>query len=78
MSIQIYFKHKYTYENAGFCTDKFKILKFSNRLQIFHDFNRETSQESPPPPTSMDVSHGQNRYVTLPLILSVRSCNRRT
>ena len=35
MSIQIYYKYKYTYANAGFCIpciDEFKILKFSNRL----------------------------------------------
>ena len=37
--------------------------------QIFHDFHRETSQASlpPPPPQRLyDVSRGQNRYVTLP------------
>ena len=51
VSIQMYLKYKYTYENAGFCiicTDDFKILKFST---IFH---RETSQTpTPPPPTSI-------------------------
>ena len=50
MSIQIYFKYKYTYENAGFCIlcmDVFKILK---TIEIFHDFHRETSQATTPPP----------------------------
>ena len=52
MSIQIYFKYKYTYENAGFCIlcmDVFKILK---TIEIFHDFHRKTSQATTPPPTS--------------------------
>ena len=32
ISVQIYLKHKYTYENAGFCilcTDDFKMLQIS-------------------------------------------------
>ena len=56
MSIHIYLKYKYTYENAGFCTfciDYFKILKIFNKLSKFSTiFHRETSQarQSPPPP----------------------------
>ena len=62
ISIHIYSKYKYTYENAGFCIlclDDLKILKIS----IFH---RETSQAPthppPPPQRPYDVSRGQNRY----------------
>ena len=35
MSIQIYLKYKYTYENAGFCVlciNDFKILKIFDKL----------------------------------------------
>ena len=35
--IQIYLNYKYTYENAEFCIDDFKILKVFN--EIFHDFS---------------------------------------
>ena len=73
MNIQIYFKYKYTYENAGFCIlciDEFKILKFSNRLSKFSMILTEKRHRSqppfPPPQRPYDVSHGQNRYVTLP------------
>ena len=52
MSVHIYLKSKYTYENPGFCIlciDDFKILKIFNKLSksstIFH---RETSQELTP------------------------------
>ena len=61
MGIQISFKYKYTYENAGVCIpciDKFKILKFSNKLS-------KLSMISPRNVTAYDVSR-QNRYVTLP------------
>ena len=56
MSIQIYFKHKYTYENAGFCIlciDEFKTLKFSNRLSKFSViFTAKHHRRQPPhPPT---------------------------
>ena len=47
MSIQIYFKYKYTYENAGFCI---LCIDDYQTIEIFHDFHRETSQ-APTPPT---------------------------
>ena len=54
MSIQIYFKYKYTYENAGFCIlciDEFKILKFSNRLSNFSMiFAKKRHRRHTPPP----------------------------
>ena len=63
----------YTYENAGFyvlCIDDFKILNIFIKLSKFSSiFHRETSQALTPPPTPQrpcNVSHGQNRYVTLP------------
>ena len=53
MRIHIYFKCKYTYENAGFCIlciDDFKILKIFVKLSKFCTiFYRETSQAPPPP-----------------------------
>ena len=56
MSIEIYLKCKYTYENAGFCIlciDDFKILKFFIKLSKFPTiFHRETSQAPTPPPHS--------------------------
>ena len=75
VSIKIYLKYKYTYENAGFCvlcTDDLiqNIKKFEQIIEIFHVFHRETSQAQLPPPTPQrpyDVSRGQNRYMTLPL-----------
>ena len=75
MSIQIYLKYKYTYENAGFCIlsiDDFKILKIFNKLSKFSTiFTEKRHRHQPPPPrppTSIyDVSRGQNRYVTLPI-----------
>ena len=72
MSIHIYLKCKYTYENAGFCIlciDDFKILKIFIKLSKFSTiFHRETSQaQTPlPPQRPYDVSRRQNRYVTLP------------
>ena len=63
MSIHIYRKCKYTYENAGFCIfciDDFKVLKIFNKLLKFSTiFHRETSprffteKQPPPPPTSI-------------------------
>ena len=75
MSIQIHLKYKCTYKNAGFCilcTDEFKILKFSNRLSKFSMmFTKKRHRHQPSPPRTPqrsydDISHGQNRYVTLP------------
>ena len=69
MSIQIYFKYKYTYENARFCIlciDVFKILKFSNRLSKFYMIFIEKRHRRQPPSPPYDASRGQNRYVTLP------------
>ena len=72
MSVQIYFKYKYTYENARFCIlciDEFKILKFSNTLSKFSMISSRNVTGANPPPTPQrpyDVSRGQNRYVTLP------------
>ena len=60
MSVQMYLKYKYTYENAGFCIlciDNFKILKFLNKLLKFSMIFTQRP---------CDVSCGQNRYVTLP------------
>ena len=75
MSIEIYLKCKYTYENAGFCIlciDDFKLLKILiyQTIESFHDFSPSnvTGANPPPPPTPYrpyDVSRGQNRYVTL-------------
>ena len=51
--MQIYFKYKYTYENAGFCIlciDEFKILKFSNKLSKFSMIF--TEKRHPPTPSS--------------------------
>ena len=54
MSIKIYLKYKYTYENAGFCVlciDDFKMLKTFNKLSKFSAiFHRETSQATTPHP----------------------------
>ena len=54
MSIEIYLKCKYTYENAGFCIlciDDFKILKIFIKLsKFFAIFHQETSQAPTPPP----------------------------
>ena len=61
MSIQIYLKYRYIYENVGFCilcVDDFKILKLSNN--DFHDFHRETYRHQPPNVHAYDVSRGQN------------------
>ena len=60
ISMEIYLKCKYTYENAGFCIlciDDFKIIKiFYQAIEIFHAFYRETSQApTPPPPTTPNV-----------------------
>ena len=59
MSIEIYLKCKYTYENAGFCKlciDDFKILKFFIKLLKFSTiFHRETSQVPTPPPPPPNV-----------------------
>ena len=64
VSIEIYLKCKYTYENVGFCI-LFKILNGFIKLSKFSTiFHRETSQA---PKRPYDVSRGQNRYVTLPL-----------
>ena len=56
MSIHIYLKCKYTYENAGFCilcVDNFKILKLlpnhGNFPQLFNE-KRHRRQPPPPPP----------------------------
>ena len=75
ISIQIYFKYKYTYENAGvciLCIDEFKILQFSNRLSKFSMIFIEKRHrcQPPTPQRPYDVSRGQNRYVTLPLMQS--------
>ena len=52
MSIQLYLKCKYTYENAGFCilcTDDFKTLKIFNKLPNFSTiFHQETPQAPVP------------------------------
>ena len=54
MSIHIYLKYEYIYENAVFsilCTDDFKILKIFNKLLNFSTiFHQETSQAPGPPP----------------------------
>ena len=56
MSIEIYLKRKYSYENAGFCTlweDDFKILKIFVKLSKFSSiFHLETSHAPTPPPPS--------------------------
>ena len=67
--IQIYLNYKYTYENAEFCIDDFKILKLFNKLSKFSTIFHRGTSKVPPLPTSQrpyDVSRGQNRYVTLP------------
>ena len=48
----------------------FKILKILNKLsKFFTIFHWETSQARPPTLQRLyDVSRGQNRYVTLPLL----------
>ena len=71
MSVQIYLKCKYTYENAGFCIlciDNFKTLKYSNKLLKFSIFSpRNVTGANPATPQRpYDVSRGQNRYVTPP------------
>ena len=46
MTIQMYLKYIFTYENAGFCIlciDDFKILQIFNKLSTFSTiFHRET------------------------------------
>ena len=66
MSIHIYLKYKYTYENAEFfilCIDDFEILKIFIKLSKFSTiFYRETSQAPTPlphnPQRPYDVSRG--------------------
>ena len=74
MSIEIYLKCKYTYENAGFCIlcmNDFKISKIFIKLSKFSTiFYEKRHRRQPPPPTPQrpyDVSRGENRYVTLSL-----------
>ena len=66
MSIQIYLKRKYTYDDAGFCIvciNDFTTLRIFNKLSKFSTiFHREPSSPRP-----YDIFRGQNRYVTLPL-----------
>ena len=54
VSIEIYLKRKYTYENAGFCVliiDDFKILKKFYKLLKFPRFSlRNVTGANPPPP----------------------------
>ena len=55
ISIKIYLKYKSSNENAEFCAlciDNFKP--------------RKVAGNNPPPQRPCDISHGQNRYVTLP------------
>ena len=62
MSIHIYLKCKYTYENAGFgilYVDNFKILKIFVKISKFSIIFTEKRHRN-------DVSRGQNRYMTLP------------
>ena len=59
-----------------FCTlfiDDFKMSEIFDKLWKFSTiFHRETSQApTPTPQRPYDVSCGQNRYVTLPLVSSV-------
>ena len=68
MSMHIYLKCKYIYENTGFCTlciDNFKILKFfikpSKFCTIFH---RETSQP-PTPQRPYDVLVDKIGYIVM-------------
>ena len=73
VSIEIYLKYKYTYENAGFCVlsfDDFKILKKFYKPLKFSTFFTEKRHRCQPPSSQRpyDVSHRQNRYVTLLLI----------
>ena len=90
MSVQIYLKYKYSYENIGFCilcvVDPKTLKLFEQTIEISNDFHRETSQAptpSPPPPPppppppqrSYDVSRGQNRYVKLPFEKNLHSLN---
>ena len=55
VSIQIYLKYKYTYENAGFCVrciDDFKISKkFYKLSKFFTFFTEKRHSRHPPPPT---------------------------
>ena len=53
MSVKMYQKYKYTYENVGFCIlcmGDFKIVKILSKLSKFSTiFRRETSQAPTPP-----------------------------
>ena len=50
MSIHIYLKCKYTYENAGFCI--LCMGNFYQTIEIFHDFlPRNGTGANPHPPT---------------------------
>ena len=80
MSIHIYLKCKYTYENAGFCIlciDDFKILKIFIKHRNFPRFFTEKRHRRQPPQRPYDVLRGQNRCVTLPptYIAIVREIN---
>ena len=65
MSIHIYWKCKYTYENAGFCIPCVDDLSNYRNFPRFFTEN-VTGSNPPPPPRPYDVSRGQNRHVTLP------------
>ena len=59
MSIQIYLKYKYTYENARFCIlciDDFKISKI---FQNCRNFPRFPPPPPPPPPQCHAISDNQ-------------------
>ena len=61
MSIKLYLKYKYTYENAGFCIlcNDFKTLKMFNKLsKLFFTKKRHRRQQALPlyPQLPYDVS----------------------
>ena len=56
ISIKIYLKYKYTYDNARFCIDDFKILKILT-IEIFHDFSpTNVTGITPPPPPNVHMT----------------------
>ena len=78
VSIQIYLKYKYTYENAGFCLpciDDFKISKKIYKLSKFFTFFTEKRHRRHPPPTSISLPTFRRR--PFPRNVVFRSCHFR-